>query len=119
MISRPTAVEPVNATLSTSGCEASLAPTSGPSPVIRLKTPGGTPHSWATCASRNSDSGVFSSTLTTTELPAASAGATFQIPSTSGKFHGTIAAHTPIGSRRILFVDMVGYAGRGTACSNS
>ena len=42
--------------------------------------------------------GVFSSGLMTTELPAASAGPTFQIPSSKGKFQGTMAAHTPSGS---------------------
>ncbi len=65
MISRPTAVEPVNATLSTSGCEARRAPTAGPSPVTQLSTPSGTPSSCAISASRRSDSGVFSSVLTT------------------------------------------------------
>jgi hypothetical protein len=53
-------------------------------------------------------SGVFSSGLMTTELPAASAGAIFQRPRTSGKFQGTIPTHTPIGSRRTLFIDSVG-----------
>ena len=33
-------------------------------------------------------------------LPQASAGATFHPAIISGKFHGTIRAHTPTGSRR-------------------
>ena len=38
---RPTSVEPVNATLSTSGCCASSSPALPPGPVMRLTTPGG------------------------------------------------------------------------------
>jgi len=44
--------------------------------------------------------------LTTTGQPAASAGATLRVIIASGKFHGVIAAQTPIGclttSRRLL-----------------
>jgi hypothetical protein len=39
--------------------------------------------------------------LSTTVLPAASAGAVFQLPMLSGKFHGVISAVTPIGSRKV------------------
>ena len=42
--------------------------------------------------------GVSSAGLSTTVLPQASAGATFQVSSISGKFHGAIAATTPAGS---------------------
>ena len=73
-----------------------------------LKTPGGTPHSSAMRPRASRLSGVFSSGLMTIELPAASAGAIFQMPSTSGKFHGTMPAQTPIGSRRTLFMESVG-----------
>src|SRR5438132_845154 len=41
MMRRPTSVEPVNATLSTSGCCASSSPALPPGPVIKLTTPGG------------------------------------------------------------------------------
>ncbi len=44
-------------------------------------------------------SGVFDAGLSTTLLPIASAGASFQTAITSGKFHGTMPAHTPTGSR--------------------
>ena len=37
--------------------------------------------------------------LTTTALPHARAGATFQVSSSSGRFHGTITATTPSGLR--------------------
>ena len=43
--------------------------------------------------------GVSSEGLTTTVLPQASAGATFQVISRSGKFHGQTTAITPRGTR--------------------
>jgi hypothetical protein len=46
---------------------------------------------------------VYSDGFTTTVLPAASAGAIFQDISSSGEFHGTMAATTPSGSRRVKF----------------
>ena len=49
-ISRPTAVEPVKAILSTSGWSTSAAPVS-PSPVITFSTPSGMPASSASSAS--------------------------------------------------------------------
>jgi hypothetical protein len=39
--------------------------------------------------------------LSTTQFPAASAGATFQQAIGKGKFHGTIQAATPIGCRKV------------------
>ena len=47
------------------------------------------------------DTGVSSAGFHTTVLPQASAGAIFQVPSMSGKFHGEIAAMTPTGSNRV------------------
>jgi hypothetical protein len=44
-------------------------------------------------------SGDFSEGLRITELPEANAGPNFQQAIINGKFHGTIAATTPIGSR--------------------
>ena len=44
-------------------------------------------------------SGVSDAGLRTTGLPQARAGATFHEAMSSGKFHGTIRAHTPTGSR--------------------
>ena len=43
-------------------------------------------------------SGVCSAGLSTTQLPAASAGASFQAAISSGKFHGMICPTTPSGS---------------------
>ena len=74
MTRRPTSVEPVNATLRTDGCELSAAPVC-PSPVITLSTPGGSPASSASSASRSALSGVCSAGLSTIVQPAASAGA--------------------------------------------
>ena len=74
---RPTAVEPVKETMSTSGCTTSGSPTSGPVPATRLNTPAGTPACSRISASTNALSGVTSLGLATTVQPAASAPATF------------------------------------------
>ncbi len=47
------------------------------------------------------DADVNSDGLTTTVLPAASAGASFHAVSSSGEFHGMMAATTPSGSWRV------------------
>ena len=99
-ISRPTAVEPVKAILSTSGWSTSAAPVS-PSPVITFSTPSGMPASSASSPSRSAVSGVCSAGFSTIVQPAASAGATFQAAIRSGKFHGMICPATPTGSLRV------------------
>jgi len=63
-----------------------------------LKTPFGTPARSASSASASADSGVASAGLSTTQQPAASAGATLRVIIAAGKFQGVIAAQTPIGS---------------------
>ncbi len=55
--SAPTAVEPVNAILSTPGWAASALPTAGPNPVTTLNTPGGNPASAIRPASATADAG--------------------------------------------------------------
>ena len=83
---------------STPRCWVSAEPAeSGPKPCTTLRTPGGSPASMASRASSVADFGVSSAGLSTTVLPQASAGATFQDSSISGKFHGEIAATTPAG----------------------
>ena len=47
-------------------------------------------------------SGVSSAGLSTTVLPAASAGASFHAAIVSGKFHGVISPTTPSGSRKVM-----------------
>lgn len=66
--------------------------------VTTLKTPSGRPASEASSASRSKVSDAISGGLTTMELPAAKAGAIFQAPIISGKFHGTMIPTTPSGS---------------------
>jgi len=74
MISRPVWVEPVKATLSTSGWETSRVPTSSPLPGTTFSTPAGSPHSSAIRANSSSVSGVLESGFITMLQPAARAG---------------------------------------------
>ena len=101
MIPLPVDVSPVNAILSMPGCSTIIWPTFDPGPVMTLSTPGGRPTSCAISASASAVSGVWLAGLMMTVLPHASAGATFHAVSSSGKFHGTIAATTPTGSRSV------------------
>ncbi len=80
----PARVEPVNDTASTSGCDARASPTTGPTPVTRLNTPGGNPISSMMSASANALSGATSLGFNTTVQPAAMAGATFSTIWNSG-----------------------------------
>ena len=73
---RPARVEPVNETRSVSGCETIASPTTGPYPVIRLKTPAGSPTSAQISASTKVLSGTTSLGFSTTVQPAVIAGAT-------------------------------------------
>ena len=100
-ISRPTRVEPVKLILSTPAWLTRAAPTSAPKPGKMLTTPGGNPASRISSPSRKAVSGVISDGFKITVLPQASAGASFQLAMASGKFHGTMAATTPTGSRRV------------------
>ena len=97
--SMPARVDPVNETMSTSGCEDNATPTVGPSPLTRLNTPGGTPASSRISANTSPLSGAISDGLSTTVQPAARAGATLAPIWFSGQFQGVISAQTPTGSR--------------------
>ncbi len=55
------------------------------------------PTSCITWASSTAVEGVSSEGFTITALPQASAGATFQVISRNGRFHGTMTATTPTG----------------------
>ncbi|TIS85215.1 MAG: amino acid transporter [Mesorhizobium sp.] len=96
----PTAVDPVKARQSTSMWRPSAWPAVSPRPGTTLSTPAGRPASMASSASLSAENGDCSAGFSTTELPAASAGAHFQVAMSSGKFHGTTAPTTPSGSRR-------------------
>ncbi|MNO93857.1 hypothetical protein D3C76_854640 [compost metagenome] len=95
----PTWVEPVNTSASTSMCRPRALPAVSPRPGTTFSTPSGMPASSASSASRRAENGDCSAGLSTTELPAASAGASFQAAMSSGKFHGTTAPITPSGVR--------------------
>ena len=99
--SRPTSVEPVNVTLSTSMWRPSAAPASPPGPGTTFSTPSGSPASAASSARRITDSDVSRDGLTIIEFPVARAGAIFQAAMRIGKFQGTTAPTTPTGSRTI------------------
>ncbi len=97
MMSRPVVVSPVNDTFATRLLDASGLPASGPKPLMTLTTPGGS-RSAMISISFMIDAGVCSAGLSTTVLPAASAGASFHAARVSGKFHGMIWPTTPSGS---------------------
>ncbi len=95
----PARVEPVNDTMSTSGCPAITCPTSGPVPLIMLYTPFGTPAASMISEKTMPLTGAISLGFSTTVQPAAIAGATLHTIWLSGQFHGVMRAQTPIGSR--------------------
>ena len=97
MISRPVTVSPVKATLAMRLLVASALPISAPGPFTMLSTPGGR-MSAITSASLRIDHGVGLAGLSTVQLPAASAGATFHAAMSSGKLNGMICPTTPSGS---------------------
>jgi hypothetical protein len=66
-----------------------------------LNTPSGAPARWRISAIAHAEAGTRSAGLSTTVLPYASAGATFQAGIASGKFQGVIRPTTPSGSRRM------------------
>jgi hypothetical protein len=68
---------------------------------MTVKTPSGSPASSASSPSRIAVSGVSSAGLSTTVLPAASAGAKPQPAMGIGKFQGTMMPTTPSGSRKV------------------
>ena len=82
----------------TDGWLTSACPTSGPRPVTTLTTPFGKPASSNSAASSTIEAEVNSDGLITAVQPAASAGASFQLVSVSGEFHGVMMATTPFGS---------------------
>ena len=62
-----------------------------------FSTPGGTPASVSSSATRNAVNGVSGAGLMTTAFPAPSAGATLRVIIAAGKFQGVIMATTPTG----------------------
>ena len=101
-IERPTSVEPVKAIFATWGCSTRRRPHTLPGPATTLTTPSGRPAPMAIRSNSSAVSGVSSAGLSTTVLPAASAGASFHAAIDSGKFHGVISPITPSGSRNVM-----------------
>ena len=83
------------------GCSTRAAPISEPKPVTVLITPSGKPASLTSSIRASVEQDVNSDGLMTMVLPAASAGASFQVRSSRGEFHGVIATTTPSGSRLV------------------
>ncbi|MCY1538892.1 hypothetical protein D9M68_744550 [compost metagenome] len=87
--------------MATSGWLTRAGPTSWPKPVTVFTTPSGKPASLNSAISARVEQEVNSDGLITTVLPAASAGASFQVSSMSGEFQGVMATTTPRGSRLV------------------
>ena len=66
--------------------------------MTTLKTPAGTPARSPSSASARAENGVALAGLSTIVQPAASAGPALRVIMAAGKFHGVMAATTPIGS---------------------
>src|ERR1700676_493143 len=94
----PISVEPVKVSLRTIGFEVISAPISLDPPVTQEKTPAGTPARSANSHSASAENGVAVAGFSTIVQPAASAGPHLRVIIAAGKFHGVIAAQTPIGS---------------------
>ncbi len=97
MMSRPVVVSPVKATLAMRLFWASGLPASTPKPLTTLRTPGGR-MSPIRSISTMMPIGVCSAGFSTTQFPAARAGASFHDAIRIGKFHGMIWPTTPSGS---------------------
>ncbi len=69
--------------------------------VMTFSTPAGSPASSKIWASASIDSGVCLAGLTTHVQPVASAGPILRVPIASGKFHGVMNRHGPIGWRSV------------------
>ena len=97
MMRRPVVVSPVKAIFAIRLFDASGFPASTPKPLMMLSTPGGSKSAISSATTRMLI-GVCSAGLSTTQLPAASAGESFQAAIRTGKFQGMIWPTTPKGS---------------------
>src|SRR5579884_4516559 len=100
-IAAPVRVEPVNEIALMSGCSIRAWPAVAPRPCTMLSTPAGRLASRQASANMVAVSGVISEGFATTVLPAASAGAIFQVKRYSGRFHGEMQPTAPSGWRRV------------------
>ena len=88
----------MNDIISTFSCSERAAPTIGPYPFTKLKTPLGTPASCITSANNIEQYGDISLGFRTIVHPLAIAADTFVVIWFIGQFHGVIIPTTPIGS---------------------
>ena len=89
MIRRPVVVSPVNAIFAMRRDDASGLPASTPKPLTMFTTPAGNRSAIRSIKNRI-ETGVCSAGFKTTQLPAARAGASFQVAIKIGKFQGMI-----------------------------
>src|ERR1041385_8632498 len=94
----PTSVDPVKVSLRTSGLDVSSAPVSPDGPGMTLHTPAGIPTRSHSTASASAENGVCEAGRITPVHPAAQPGPVLRVIIAAGKFHGVMAAKTPIGS---------------------
>ena len=87
----------MNDSLRTLSLPVNSPPMATASPVTTLNTPAGMPARCASSAMASAEKGVCGAGLTTMGQPAASAGPALRVIIAAGKFHGVIAATTPIG----------------------
>ena len=92
---------PVKAMRATSGWRVRGMAQFSASPVMTETTPGGKPASSISRANSSIGAGAISDAFRTTLHPAASAGPSLVAARNICAFHGTTAATTPIGSRRV------------------
>ena len=92
---QPTLAEPVKLSAPVSSCSTIALPTSEPGPGTTLSQPCGRPASTRIAASFSAEIGVCPAGLSTTALPAASAGPSLWATRLSGKLKGLIAPTTP------------------------
>ena len=95
----PVDESPVKEILSTRPSATSASPTVAPGPGSTVTQGAGTPASTRRVPSMSAVIGVSDAGLRMTALPQASAGASFHVAISIGKFHGTISPHTPTGTR--------------------
>src|SRR4051794_38447178 len=93
-------VLPTNDTASTSGC-CNSALTASASPWTTLTTPSGKPASVINCASSSDAEGSFSLGLSRNVLPQATAFASIQSGTMTGKLNGVMPATTPTGCNTV------------------
>ena len=75
----PVSGEPVSETMPMSGCRTIAAPVGSPCPPTKFATPGGKISAQSSASTVSVDIGVVSAGFKTSVLPAARAGAIFQI----------------------------------------